>query len=162
VVGGAPYDADDLDWFAGMDPVNVTEFGWALAGEGTLAPEPQRQAQESLDLEAAQQPPEHATTPTQPPALTRHFARFAVANFQNGTNSRPLGPGKTLPATRQTTTTASNGRRGSMAPLPHAEHRNGSHDQDRAAGPALARAAAGARGLPQTATPADRTRVPGS
>jgi pimeloyl-ACP methyl ester carboxylesterase len=49
VVGGAPYDAEDLDWFDGMDPVNVREFGWALTGEGVLAPELQRQAQESLD-----------------------------------------------------------------------------------------------------------------
>ncbi len=43
------YDAEDLDWFAGMDPVNVKEFGWALAGEAILAFELQRQAQESLD-----------------------------------------------------------------------------------------------------------------
>jgi pimeloyl-ACP methyl ester carboxylesterase len=49
VVGGAPYGAEDLDWFAGMDPVNVKEFGWALAGEAVLAAELQRLAQESLD-----------------------------------------------------------------------------------------------------------------
>jgi len=49
VVGVAPYDAEDLDWFAGMDPVNVRETGWALAGEPTLAPELQRKAQECLD-----------------------------------------------------------------------------------------------------------------
>ncbi len=49
VVGGAPYDAEDLDWFEGMESVNVKELGWALAGEGTLAPELQRQAQECLD-----------------------------------------------------------------------------------------------------------------
>lgn len=48
VVGVAPYDADGLDWLAGMDPVNVTETGWALAGELTLAPELQRKAQECL------------------------------------------------------------------------------------------------------------------
>ena len=48
VVGGAPYDAEDLDWFAGMDPVNVQEFGWALAGEAILAAELQRQAQEAV------------------------------------------------------------------------------------------------------------------
>ena len=49
IVGGAPYDAEDLDWFAGMDPVNVKEFGWAVAGEDVLAPELQRLAQQSLD-----------------------------------------------------------------------------------------------------------------
>jgi pimeloyl-ACP methyl ester carboxylesterase len=36
-VGVAPYPAEGLDWLAGMDPLNVTEFGWALAGEDVLA-----------------------------------------------------------------------------------------------------------------------------
>jgi pimeloyl-ACP methyl ester carboxylesterase len=35
-VGFAPYGASGLDWFAGMDPENVKEFGWALAGEEEL------------------------------------------------------------------------------------------------------------------------------
>jgi pimeloyl-ACP methyl ester carboxylesterase len=48
-VGFAPYDADNLDWFAGMDPVNVREYGWASTGEAMLAPGLQRKAQESLD-----------------------------------------------------------------------------------------------------------------
>jgi len=38
-VGVVPYDAADIDFFEGMDPENVTEFGWALAGEPTLAAE---------------------------------------------------------------------------------------------------------------------------
>lgn len=37
-VGCAPYPSEGLDWFAGMDPLNVTEFGWAVQGEDTLAP----------------------------------------------------------------------------------------------------------------------------
>lgn len=48
-VGAAPYDAPDLDWFAGMDPVNVRELEWALAGEDTLTRELQREAQNALD-----------------------------------------------------------------------------------------------------------------
>ncbi|MGH2895839.1 MAG: alpha/beta fold hydrolase [Solirubrobacteraceae bacterium] len=48
VVGFAPHDADDLDWFAGMYPVNVTEYGWAHDGEGRLAGEIRRKAQEWL------------------------------------------------------------------------------------------------------------------
>jgi pimeloyl-ACP methyl ester carboxylesterase len=48
-VGAAPYDAPDLDWFAGMDPVNVRELEWALAGEETLTRELQREAQDALD-----------------------------------------------------------------------------------------------------------------
>ena len=47
-VGGAPYDAPDLDWFAGMDPENVKEFGWALEGEETLVRELEREAGELL------------------------------------------------------------------------------------------------------------------
>ncbi|MGI8716170.1 MAG: alpha/beta fold hydrolase [Solirubrobacteraceae bacterium] len=48
VVGFAPHDADGLYWFAGMDPVNVAEYGWALDGEGTLAGQIRRKAQEWL------------------------------------------------------------------------------------------------------------------
>lgn len=47
-VGAAPYDADDIDWFAGMDPANVKEFQWALAGEETLVPELEQQAEEAV------------------------------------------------------------------------------------------------------------------
>lgn len=47
-VGGAPFDAPDLDWFAGMDRANVREFGWALEGEETLSRELQNEAQQTL------------------------------------------------------------------------------------------------------------------
>ena len=48
-VGVAPYDAAGLDWLTGMDPGNVRELSWALAGEETLARELQREAQKALD-----------------------------------------------------------------------------------------------------------------
>jgi pimeloyl-ACP methyl ester carboxylesterase len=48
-VSAAPYDAPDLDWFGGMDPVNVRELEWALAGEETLAVQLQREARDVLD-----------------------------------------------------------------------------------------------------------------
>ena len=47
VVGVAPYQAEGLDFFAGMDPNNVREFGWALAGEDTLVPELERELAET-------------------------------------------------------------------------------------------------------------------
>ncbi len=47
-VGAAPYDASDLDWFEGMDPENVKEFGWALEGEETLVRELEKEAVEKL------------------------------------------------------------------------------------------------------------------
>ncbi|MGA8206538.1 MAG: alpha/beta hydrolase [Candidatus Dormiibacterota bacterium] len=42
VVGVAPYQALGQGWFAGMDPENVTEFGWALEGEDRLTVELER------------------------------------------------------------------------------------------------------------------------
>jgi pimeloyl-ACP methyl ester carboxylesterase len=45
VVGVVPYDTPDFDWFAGMDPENVKEFGWALKGEETLYRELSREAE---------------------------------------------------------------------------------------------------------------------
>lgn len=48
-VGAAPYDAAGLDWFAGMDQMNVKEFGWALTGEQTLAHELDRESQRILE-----------------------------------------------------------------------------------------------------------------
>jgi len=47
-VGVAPYEADDIDWLAGMDPANVREFNWALAGEETLRPELEKQAEQAI------------------------------------------------------------------------------------------------------------------
>jgi pimeloyl-ACP methyl ester carboxylesterase len=48
-VGAAPYDAPDLDWFGGMDPVNVRELTAALAGEETLTQALAREARNILD-----------------------------------------------------------------------------------------------------------------
>jgi pimeloyl-ACP methyl ester carboxylesterase len=52
-VGIVPYDTPDFDWFEGMDPLNVREFGWALQGEQVLAPELEREAAEMLERVAA-------------------------------------------------------------------------------------------------------------
>ncbi len=43
-VSPAPFDAPGLDWFDGMDPLNVREIRWALAGEATLVPELERES----------------------------------------------------------------------------------------------------------------------
>lgn len=42
LVALAPYDALGDDWFKGMDPENVKEFGWALEGEEVLTEELER------------------------------------------------------------------------------------------------------------------------
>ena len=49
-VSGAPYGAPDLDWFDGMDPENVKEFGWALEAEERLVRELEREADKMLGL----------------------------------------------------------------------------------------------------------------
>jgi pimeloyl-ACP methyl ester carboxylesterase len=51
-VSPAPYDVD-IDWSAGMDPLNVREFEWALQGEEVMAPEIEREAAEALERVAA-------------------------------------------------------------------------------------------------------------
>ena len=48
-VGLAPFDAPGVDWFAGMDPLNVREIEWALEGEETLARELEREAAAMLE-----------------------------------------------------------------------------------------------------------------
>lgn len=52
-VGIAPYDAPDLDFLEGMDPLNVQELDWALHGEEVLVPELEREATEMLERVAA-------------------------------------------------------------------------------------------------------------
>jgi pimeloyl-ACP methyl ester carboxylesterase len=47
-VGIVPYGTPDFDWFEGMDPMNVKEFGWALDGEEHLAGQLEREAAELL------------------------------------------------------------------------------------------------------------------
>lgn len=48
-VGVAPYGASGLDWFAGMDPINVREFSSALGGEATLTRVLEHEARRALD-----------------------------------------------------------------------------------------------------------------
>jgi len=48
-VGVAPFDAEGLDWMAGMDPVNVEEIEWALEGEDKLAAEIEREVRQILE-----------------------------------------------------------------------------------------------------------------
>ena len=45
-VGVAPFGLPDLDFFEGMDPLNITEYSWALDGEERLAAELTRELRE--------------------------------------------------------------------------------------------------------------------
>jgi pimeloyl-ACP methyl ester carboxylesterase len=53
MVGAAPFDAEDLDWWAGMDPQNVQEFHWAIEGEQVLHENLARLAEQDLERIAA-------------------------------------------------------------------------------------------------------------
>jgi pimeloyl-ACP methyl ester carboxylesterase len=50
IAGVAPVDAEGLDWFAGMGPENVEEFGLALQGADAVRPFLERQADELRTL----------------------------------------------------------------------------------------------------------------
>jgi len=52
-VGVAPFETPHFDFFNGMDPLNVREFGWALDGEEVLVREYEREAAEILERMAA-------------------------------------------------------------------------------------------------------------
>jgi pimeloyl-ACP methyl ester carboxylesterase len=53
IAGVAPYDAEGLDYLAGMGEQNVEEFGLALDGEAALRPVHEREAAEMRDADAA-------------------------------------------------------------------------------------------------------------
>ena len=53
VVGPAPFDADRLDWFAGMSAGNVEEFRLAALGEAAYRPFVQLLAEEAVAAVAA-------------------------------------------------------------------------------------------------------------
>lgn len=53
LAGVAPFEADGLDWLAGMGPENVEEFSLALAGETALTPWMERQARILSDIQPA-------------------------------------------------------------------------------------------------------------
>jgi pimeloyl-ACP methyl ester carboxylesterase len=48
VVGPAPFDADGLDWLAGMSALNVEEFTCALAGEAAYRPMAKQLARDAV------------------------------------------------------------------------------------------------------------------
>ena len=45
-VGVAPFGVEGVDFFEGMDPLNVAEFSWAIEGEQRLVPELERELRE--------------------------------------------------------------------------------------------------------------------
>jgi pimeloyl-ACP methyl ester carboxylesterase len=84
IAGVAPFRAEGLDWFAGMGPENVEEFGAALAGEATLSAYLEKEA---AGL-AAVRPEDVAAalgglvSDVDKAAVTGDFAAYLAASFQ--------------------------------------------------------------------------------
>ena len=53
IVGIAPHDVLGEEWYDGMDPENIKEFGWALEGEDRVVAETAREAAAMLGRMAA-------------------------------------------------------------------------------------------------------------
>jgi pimeloyl-ACP methyl ester carboxylesterase len=86
IAGVAPYEAEGLDFLAGMGPENVVEFGAALEGEASLRP-----YLESQQEELAQISPEEVAAalgglvpPVDVASLTGELAECLAAEFRQG------------------------------------------------------------------------------
>jgi pimeloyl-ACP methyl ester carboxylesterase len=86
IAGVAPYDADGLDFLAGMGPENVKEFGAALEGEEALRPllEAQRTELAAVTAEAIAGAFGGLVPPVDIASLTGELAECVAAEFRHG------------------------------------------------------------------------------
>jgi pimeloyl-ACP methyl ester carboxylesterase len=86
IAGVAPYDAQGLDFLAGMGEENITEFGAALAGAEALRPYLETEADGLRTIEGAQIVDSMATLLPEADraCLTGEFADEAAASFRYG------------------------------------------------------------------------------
>jgi pimeloyl-ACP methyl ester carboxylesterase len=93
LAGVAPYEADGLDWMAGMGPENVEEFSLALKGEAALTPWMEEQARVLRDV----QPADVAAalgglvSDVDKASLTGAYAEFMAEVFQRSVSSGIAG-----------------------------------------------------------------------
>jgi pimeloyl-ACP methyl ester carboxylesterase len=91
VVGPAPFDAEGLDWFAGMSPGNIEEFTQARLGEAAYRPLVERLAREAVvSVEAGQLqiPPDYELPEADLAALR---ARLLEPGYRERTHMTYLG-----------------------------------------------------------------------
>jgi pimeloyl-ACP methyl ester carboxylesterase len=86
IAGVGPWNAEGLDWLAGMGEGNVKEFDLVLAGEEALRPALERERDDLLAASAeglrdAMQP---HLSPTDRDALTGELAAYFHGNMQHG------------------------------------------------------------------------------
>ena len=86
IAGVAPYDAEGLDWLAGMGEENVTEFGAVLAGEEQLRAylEAERGGYEDLTVEGLIASMESLLPDVDRVLLTDEFGQDMLAGFKDG------------------------------------------------------------------------------
>jgi pimeloyl-ACP methyl ester carboxylesterase len=88
--GSAPFGAEGLDWWAGMSPEGVAEFGWALDGERALHENLMRLAEEKLAGMALDRANMHAARDAQAgaelarPDAVREFVNVMRDGFTAG------------------------------------------------------------------------------
>jgi pimeloyl-ACP methyl ester carboxylesterase len=93
VAGVAPYDAEDLDWLAGMGEQNIEEFGAVLEGREMLAPLLDREA-ESMVAGRPEELLEALHTLLSPPdraVLSGELAEFMLEQVREGIAERRDG-----------------------------------------------------------------------
>src|SRR5207248_1484881 len=83
LAGVGPYDAEDLDWLAGMGEGNLKEFELVLAGEQKLRPVIEQEGAELTAASAEQLRESMAPhlSPTDSAALTGELAAYVHSNM---------------------------------------------------------------------------------
>jgi pimeloyl-ACP methyl ester carboxylesterase len=84
VAGVAPYEAEGLDFLAGMGEENITEFGAALQGEGVLRPylSEQREQLKDVGIDGIMSSLHTLLPPVDKDVLTDEFGEDIVASFR--------------------------------------------------------------------------------
>jgi pimeloyl-ACP methyl ester carboxylesterase len=93
VAGVAPYEADGLDWLAGMGQDNVIEFSAAVQGEDQLRPYLLRQREQLRDIRAADivGSLQSLLPDVDREALTGEFGEDTAAGFREAVRNRVDG-----------------------------------------------------------------------
>jgi pimeloyl-ACP methyl ester carboxylesterase len=93
LAGVAPYDAEGLDWLAGMGEGNVTEFGAAAAGEEAITSylEPAAAELAAITAEQVAAGLGDLASATDTAALTGDFADYLAAAFRASVSSGIAG-----------------------------------------------------------------------
>jgi pimeloyl-ACP methyl ester carboxylesterase len=89
----APYNAEGLDWFAGMSEDNVIVFKTAIAGRNILEPMVEASAQHILSSDASSfaQALRSQLNPVEAALVKEDFADYVVSQFREGIAERRDG-----------------------------------------------------------------------